>query len=357
MAASCAAGMISCTSEAPAPTSGGTGYETMIVTTGDKAWSQSYSAAIRGRQDIDILPQVSGAIERVCVAEGERVRRGQLLFVIDQVPYRAALNTAEANVEVAEASLATAELSWNSAKELYAKQVISAHQLQTTENSYLTARAQLSQAKAQLVNARNSLSYTEVKSPSDGVVGMLPYRVGALVGPSIPQPLTTVSDNSEMYVYFSMTENQLLALTRQYGGVDEAVRNMPAVQLQLNDGSLYEHAGRIESISGIIDTRTGTAGVRAVFPNAERLLHSGASGCVLIPSAYKDCIVIPQAATVQLQDKHIVYKVVDGRAASAIVQVAPVSDGREYVVTAGLAAGDEIVAAGAGLLREGTQVK
>lgn len=207
------------------------------------------------------------------------------------------------------------------------------------------------------MSARNNLSYTEVKSPSNGVAGMIPYRVGALVSPSMPQPLTTVSDNSDMYVYFSVTENQLLSMTRQYGTMDEALKNMPEVQLQLNDGSMYGQPGRIESVSGVIDRQTGTVGVRAVFPNSSRILHSGASGKVVIPSTYKGCITIPQGATVRLQDKLIVYKVVDGKATSALVSVAEESDGREYIVLDGLKVGDEIISEGAGLVREGVQVK
>ncbi|MBC8601188.1 efflux RND transporter periplasmic adaptor subunit [Parabacteroides acidifaciens] len=332
-------------------------YAIMKVTPTDKELSTAYSATIRGRQDIDIYPQVSGMIEKLCVSEGQKVRRGQVLFIIDQVPYKAALKTAIANVEAAKAGLATAELTYNSAKELYAQKVVSEFNLKTSQNTYLTAKAQLSQAEAQEISARNNLSYTEVKSPSDGVIGMLPYRVGALVGPSIPQPLTTVSDNSEMYVYFSMTENQLLSMTRQYGTMDEALANMPEVELQLNDKSIYDIKGKIESISGVIDRQTGTVGVRAVFPNESRLLHSGASGNVIIPNTYKNSLVIPQGATVRLQDQTIVYKVVDGKAVSTLITIAEVNNGREYIVLDGLKAGDEIVSEGAGLLREGTQVK
>jgi efflux transporter, RND family, MFP subunit len=329
----------------------------MKVEATDKELSTSYSATIRGRQDIDIYPQVSGTIEKLCVTEGQKVRRGQLLFIIDQVPYKAALKTAVANVEAARATLATAALTYNSNKELYAQKVVSEFSLKTAENAYLTAKAQLSQAEAQEISARNNLSYTEVKSPSDGVVGALPYRVGALVSASLPQPLTTVSDNSDMYVYFSMTENQLLALTRQYGSMDEALKNMPQAELRLNDNSVYDKKGTIESISGVIDRQTGTVVARVVFPNESRLLHSGASGTVVVPTTYKNCIVIPQEATVQLQDKTVVYKVVDGKAVSALITVAGINDGREYVVLDGLEVGDEIVSTGAGLLREGTQVK
>ena len=260
-------------------------------------------------------------------------------------------------MEAARAATSTAELTYKSNKELYAQKVVSEFSLKTAENSYLTAKAQLAQAEAKEISARNNLSYTEVKSPSDGVVGALPYRAGALVSASIPYPLTTVSDNSDMYVYFSMTENQLLALTRQYGDMDEALKNMPEVELILNDNSVYQKKGTIESISGVIDRQTGTVVARVVFPNESRLLHSGASGTVVVPSIYKNCIAIPQTATVRMQDKTIVYKVVDGKAVSTLITVAGINDGREYIVLDGLKAGDEIVSEGAGLVREGMQVK
>lgn len=352
--AGCIIVMASC-KQAPQMPVGGN-YPTMKVETTDKDFTTSYSATIRGRQDIDIYPQVSGMIERLCVTEGEKVHRGQLLFVIDQVPYQAALKTALANTESARAALATAELAFNSNKELYAQKVVSQFTLKTSENSYLSAKAGLAQAEAQEINARNNLSYTEVKSPSDGVVGALPYRVGALVGSNIPQPLTTVSDNSDMYIYFSMNENQLLSLTRQYGSMDEALKNMPEVELRLNDNSVYDKKGKIESVSGVIDRKTGTVVARVVFPNEMRLLHSGASGTVIIPSTYANCIVIPQEATFQMQDKTMAYKVVDGKATSTLLTVADVNDGREYVVLSGLNPGDEIISEGAGLVREGTPV-
>ncbi|MGN0048565.1 MAG: efflux RND transporter periplasmic adaptor subunit [Bacteroides sp.] len=353
--AGCTMSLVSC-KQAPQTTNGG-GYSLMKVEKSDRTLAESYSATIRGRQDIDIYPQVSGTIERLCVSEGDVVRRGQVLFIIDQVPYKAALATATANVKAAQAALRTAKLNYDSSKELRAKNVISEANLLTVENSYYTAEAQLAQAEAQEVNARNNLSYTEVKAPSDGVVGALPYRVGALVGPTMPQPLTTVSDNSSMYVYFSMTENQLLALTREHGSMNEALRQMPEVKLVLNDKSSYPQPGRVESISGVIDRQTGTVTARAVFPNEGRLLHSGASGTLKIPTVYSGCVVIPQEATVKLQDKTLVYKVVDGKATSALISVAGINDGREFIVLEGLQEGEEIVAKGAGLVREGTQVK
>lgn len=328
-----------------------------IKAVSDKEIMTSYSASIQGKQDIDIFPQITGYLVKLNVSEGDMVKKGEVLFVIDQVPYKAALETAIADVKVAEANLATAELTYESTKKLFEQKVVSEFNLQTARNSYLTAQAQVAQAKAKEVNARNDLSYTEIKSPSNGVVGKLPYRVGTLVSQGMPDPLTTVSDNSQMYVYFSMTENQLLNLSRQYGSIDKAILDMPMIQLQLNDNSIYEEKGRIESVSGVVDKETGTVVARAVFPNKSNLLFSGLSGNILIPSSYNNCIVIPQGATVQLQDKIIVYKVIDGKAKSVLISVAPVNDGREYIVLDGLKEGDEIIADGAGMVREGTQVK
>ena len=332
-------------------------YAVLQVQPSDKVISTTYSATIRGRQDIDIYPQVSGFITKLCVEEGQAVRRGQVLFVIDQVPYLAALQTAEANVEAATASLSTAKLTYDSKKELRARNVVSDFDLKTSENAWLSAKAQLAQMKAQELSARNNLSYTEVKSPCDGVVGTLPYRVGALVSASLPQPLTTVSDNSDMYVYFSMTENQVLALTRQYGSKAEALKEMPDVELMLNDQSVYEEKGKIETISGMVDRNTGTVSLRAVFPNEKGLLYSGTSGNVVLPVAKTGSLVIPQSTTFEIQDKVYVYKIVDGKAQSAPVSVTRVNGGREYIVDEGLLAGDVIVAEGVGLLREGTPIK
>lgn len=332
-------------------------YAMLEISTTDRVIPSSYSATIRGRQDIDIYPQVGGTIAKLCVTEGQTVAQGQTLFIIDQVPYKAALQTAEANVAAAKAGVATAQLVYDSKKELYAKNVVSKFDLSTAENNLLTAKAQLAQAEAQRVNAANSLSYTVVKAPANGVVGTLPYRVGALVSAAMPKPLTTVSDNSVMYVYFSMNEKQLLELAREYGSIDATIKQMPDVELKLSDGTIYSEKGRVESISGVIETSTGTVSLRAAFPNKGGLLHSGGSGNVVIPNTYKDCIVIPQIATFELQDRVFVFKNVDGLAKSFPISVEKINNGKEYVVTAGLTAGDVIVAEGAALLREGTPIQ
>ncbi len=348
----CCAAAVGCV-EAPVA-AGPEHYAVQTVAISDREIPVYYSATVRGRQDIDIYPQISGTVSELCITEGQQVDEGQTLFIIDQVPYKAALQTAEANVAAAKAGVSTAKLVRDSKKQLFRRKVVSQFDLSSAQNQLLTAEAQLAQAEAQRVSAANNLSYTVVKAPSKGVVGTLPFRVGALVGPSAK--LTTVSDNSEMYIYFSMTENQLLNLTRRYGSTAATLQNMPDVQLQLSDGSLYEHSGRVESISGVIDASTGSVQLRAAFPNKNGLLHSGGSGNIILPSVYKDCVVIPQTATFEIQDKVYVYKVIDGKASSAMIDVEKVTNGREYIVRSGLEPGETIVAEGVGLLREGTPI-
>lgn len=332
-------------------------YPILSVSTSNETLDKSYSATIRGRQDIDIYPQISGKITSVRVKEGEVVRKGQTLFVIDRVPYEAALRVAEANLAAAKVGVESAELEYNSTKELFENDVVSSYELQQSLNSLHSAQATLAQMEAQQIDAANNLSYTEVTSPSNGVVGTIPYREGALVSASMATPLTTVSDNSEMYVYFSMDENSLLDMLQQYGSVEKALAQMPDVQLQLSNGSIYNHTGRVESISGVISQTTGTVSLRAIFANPDRLLHSGANGSILFPEHYDNVITIPQESTFELQDKVLVYKVEDGVTRSTQITVSPISDGRKYIVTGGLEVGDQIIAAGAGLLKDGMPVK
>ncbi len=315
-----------------------------------------YPATIRGRQDIEIYPQVSGKITRVSVIEGQRVYKGQTLFIIDQIPYQAALQTAVANVKAAKANVSTAQLTYDGKKELFDQKVISQFELSTAGNALLTAKAQQAQAEAQEVNARNNLSYTVVTSPADGVVGTIPYREGALVGPTSTQPLTTVSDNSVMYVYFSMPESRLLSLVRRYGSVEEALQQMPSVDLRLNDGTVYDRQGRVESISGVLDLQTGTASFRAAFPNPTGLLHSGGAGNVLITEKLDSALTIPQAATYELQDKVFAYRVIDGKTKSTPIEVTPLNGRKLYIVRSGLSAGETIVAEGVGLLQDGVAI-
>ena len=332
-------------------------YKTMKVEREDVTIESKYSASIRGRQDVSIIPQVAGTIHQICVTEGQHVSAGQTLFLIDQVPFEAALRTAEASLEAAKAAEATASLNYEAKKKLRSENVISDFDLQTSYNSLLSAKAQVSQCNAQVVNARNNLSYTVVKSPSNGVVGELPYKKGALVSSAIATPLTTVSDIHQMHVYFSMTESQLLSMVRESGSLDKAIENMPALRLRLVDGSEYDIPGKVESASAVIDRTTGTIQLRAVFDNPNGMLHSGSSGTVIIPVELKDQFVIPAKATVQLQDRFRVWDVdKDGIAHGILVSLRPERLGDKVIVTEGLTAGQEIVAEGAGMVKEGQDV-
>lgn len=331
-------------------------YPTLTITLADKELSLAYAATIRGRQHVDVRPQVSGCITQICIAEGAAVRKGQTLFIIDQVPYQAALATAEASVKSAEAALSTARMNTEAKEKLHERKVVSDFDLRTTRNAELEAEAALALVKAEEVNARNNLSYTVVKSPVDGVAGMIPYRVGALVSSSITDPLVTVSDDSEVYAYFSMSENKILDWLMSAPTLSAVIDSMPPVSLVLSNGATYGEQGRIDAISGTIDIKTGGVSVRAVYPNTRRLLRNGSAASVVVPVVRRNAIVIPQKATYELQNKVFAYKVVDGRAVSVPITVEEISDGKEYIVTDGLQPGDVIIAEGAGLVKEGAVV-
>lgn len=334
-----------------------TAYKTLTVRLEDRTLLTPYTARLQGRQEVEVRPQVSGLITRICIGEGEKVRRGQLLFVIDQVPYKAALAEAEANVQSATAKLATAKLNLESTTMLREQGVVQDYDLSTARNELAAAEAVLAQARAQRTNARNNLSYTEVRSPVDGVAGMIAYRVGALVSSSIAEPLVTVSDDSRMHAYFSLTESQVLDLIQQYGSLDDFIRQMPAVTLRMSNGKPYAEPGHIAAVSGIVTAGTGAVTLRADFPNAQGLLRGGGSATVIVPTPCKQCIVIPQGATYELQDRLFVYRVVKGKTVSTPVTVFRLNNGTEYIVQSGLKAGETIIAEGAGLVKEGATVR
>ena len=328
----------------------------MVVSSQPIEFEETYSASIRGLQDVDIIPQVSGRIIRLCVKEGEQVKTGQVLAVIDQAPYQAALRIAIANVSAAQAKVETARIELNGKQSLFDEKVISDYELSVAQNQLVVAQAELEQAKAQEANARNDLSYTEIKSPSNGVIGTLPYRIGALVGPTIEQPFTVVSDNSEMYAYFSVSENKLRQLRAQYGSIDKMISRMPEVGLQLNDGTLYGQKGHIETVSGIVNPTTGAVQIKALFPNPDRELLSGTIGNVILQGVNTDAILVPMSATVELQDKIIAYRLKNGKAEAAYLTVDRLNDGNHFVVKQGLSIGDTIIAEGVGQVKEGMNV-
>ena len=331
-------------------------YQTMVVGQKDMVLERQYSARLTGKQIVEVRPQVSGCITRILTGEGEAVKKGQTLFVIDQVPYSAALEVAVAARKSAEARLATAQMNYDNERLLQEGRVVADMSVQTMQNALLEAQAALAQAKAQEVNARNNLSYTEVKSPVSGVASMIPWHVGSLVSSSIAEPLVTVADDSEVYVYFSISESQALDLVTQYGSIEKFIAEAPMVSLRMNNGQLYGEQGRISAVSGTVDDKTGAVALRATFPNAGGLLHHGGSGTVVVPTHRKDCIVIPQEATYELQNRMFVYKVVNGKTKATPITLYPQNNGKEYIVDEGLQVGDTIIAEGAGLLKEGIEI-
>ena len=333
-------------------------YAVATLSSSDAELKSSYPAVIKGKQDIEIRPQISGFITRLCVDEGSVVRKGQVLFVIDAVQYEEAVNIARAAVNVAKANVATAQLTAENKRELAKSNIIGSYDLQTAENSLVSAKASLAQVNAQLVSAQKNLSYTRVTSPSNGVVGSIPFRVGSLVSPSGATPLTTVSDISEMYAYFSLTERQLLGLTANGNSSKEILKKMPAIELKMIDGNIYGETGKVETMSGVIDQTTGSVSLRAKFPNKHQTLRSGGSGSVLIPYKMNNCIIIPQKATYEVQDKKFAY-VVDSKSTvkNTPIEIFTLDDGQNYVVTSGLKAGDKIVIEGVGTLKDGMKIK
>lgn len=316
-----------------------------------------YPATIKGLQDIEIRPQVSGFIVKLCVDEGATVRKGQALFEIDPTQYKAAYDQAKAGVESAEANLKTVAETEANKKMLHEQGIISDFEYQTAVNNLLTAKANAAQAKAAYAAAKQNLGFCTVKSPSDGVIGTFPYRVGALVSPSVAEPLTTVSQIGDMYVYFSMTEKQLLDLTRAGGTLKEQLEKMPAVQLQLADGTLYADSGKIDAVSGVIDQTTGSVSMRAIFPNKQNILRSGGMANVVFPYTMENVILIPQTATQEIQDKKFVYVLqVDSTLKHTEVKISNLNDGKNYIVTGGLNAGDKIVVEGVQNLQDGQKI-
>ena len=318
----------------------------------------TYPATIKGVQDVEIRPKVSGFITKLCVKEGQQVKAGQLLFVIDNVTYAAAVRQARAAVNAAKAQLNTARLTYNNSQKLFKNNVIGSYELQSSKNAMESAAAQLAQAEAAYVSAKQNLDFCFVSSPANGVVGDLPYRVGALVSASSQQPLTTVSNNSTMQVYFSMTEKDLLDMTKTAGGINAAISSYPAVKLQLADGSIYNHPGKVATVSGVIDPTTGSVSMRADFPNPERVLKSGASGSIVVPHTATSAVIVPQDAVVEVQDKHFVYVVgKDNKGKYTPVEINSQNDGKNYIITSGLHIGDRFVVNGVSSLQDGMEIK
>ena len=340
--------------QAPAPS-----IATVTLETTNSQLENTFPATIKGKTDIDIRPQVTGFITKVHVDEGQTVKKGQVLFTLDQVQFNAAVDQAEAAVNAARTSVNTAQLTADTKRQLLDKNIISEYEWQLADNQLQTAKAQLAQAQAQLINARKNLAYTVVTAPSDGVVGTIPNREGSLASPSSAQPLTTVSDNSQVYAYVSLTEKDLLQLSDNgMRSLKSAIDSMPAVQLRLADGVIYPIEGKVATVSGVIDNNTGSASVRALFNNPNGLLRSGSTGQIIIPESKTDVILIPQKATFELQDRRFVYVVNDSnKVVSTPITIEANNDGKNFVVTSGLQPGQRIAIEGVGTtLRDGLTI-
>ncbi len=305
----------------------------------------TYPATIKGIQDVDVRPKVSGFITKIFVHEGQRVSAGEVMFTIDSQTYQAAVRQAQAGVNTATAQLNTARLTYENNKKLFDKHVIGQYELSSAQNTYATAQASLAQAQAALTSAKEQLSWCTVKAPASGVVGSLPYKVGTLASASTA--LTTVSDISTVEVFFSLSEADMLAMTKTSGSTSAAIQSFPAVKLQLADGTIYNHSGKVVKMSGVIDASTGSYSLIAHFANPEKLLKSGGAGQIVVPSINSNAIVVPQAAVSTVQDKYFVYKLVDGNKVKYTeITVDPQNDGKNFVVKSGLNVGDRYVSIG-----------
>ena len=337
--------LMSCGGGGGRPTFGDNEYPIETVSESSAALQSTYPATINGIQDVEIRPKVSGFITQINVTEGQTVSAGQVLFVIDNETYQAQVRQAQATVNTAQTAVNTAKLTFDNTKKLHASKVVGDYELQTAENSFLSAQAQLAQAQATLASAKENLSFCYVKSPAAGVVGTLPYKKGALVSAS--NVLTHVSDISKMEVYFSLTEKDMLSLSQSEGGLRAAIDAFPPVKLQLTDGSVYAHEGKVVAVSGVIDKTTGSVQVKAHFPNPEKLLKSGGSGSIIIPRSADAAIVIPQRVVMEVQNKKFVYLLKDSnKVAYTEITVDPQNDGVNYIVTSGLKVGDKSVSNG-----------
>ncbi|MDR1602930.1 MAG: efflux RND transporter periplasmic adaptor subunit [Tannerella sp.] len=331
-------------------------YTTTIVSTGSAELTTVCPATIRGREDIEIRPRIDGFIENIYIDEGSAVKQGQVLFKINSPQAEQAVTTARAAVTSAEAQLATAELNVSRMTPLAEKGIISAVQLEAYRHAYNAAMAACEQAKAQLTNAEATLSWTSVTSPVDGHVGAVPYRRGSLVNSQ--NVLTTVANTKTVFAYFSLNEKELAEFLGRLEGNTQAekLKHAPEITLTLADGTVYPCRGRIETITGVVNVSTGSASLRAEFPNEEGMLRSGTSGKVSIPAAYGNVILIPQRATFAQQEKLLVYVVEDGTALQRILSVTPTPDGQTYLVHSGLSAGERIVTGGVATLSNGAKI-
>lgn len=335
-------------------------YPVMTLQLQSAKLSKDYPVTLRGQQTVEIRSKITGYIEQIYVDEGAYVTKGQLLFRLNDNDLKAVVRSAEAQVKVAEADVYSAQINLEKNRPLVDKSIISKFELESAESTVKAKEAQLAQTRANLENARANLQYALITSPASGTIGTFPYRVGSLVSSTSADPLTTISNTVKMYAYFSMNEKEFLELASSLKGknIQEKFTRLPDVLLLLADNSVYAHPGRIETASGLVDSKTGAVNIRADFPNPEGLLRSGGSGLVRIPHQVDSVIVIPQKATYELQGKHFVYILgSDNKVKSTEIDVLTGNLKETCVVSNGLHVGDKVVLEGIESLRNDVEIK
>ena len=325
--------------------------------------TSSYPATLEGVQTVEIRPRVQGYITAMPVDEGDVVEKGEVLFQLNSEQYEQEVRSGKADVEAAKAAVNTAEDEVQRYQKLVDKDVVSNYQLQTAKNNLQSQKAALAQAEAALENARVNLSYTTIKSPTNGVMGSIPYRIGSLVNSTIAKPLTVISNISDMYAYFSMSERELLEMAQSVadeGGnktLQQRISDMPEVNLILPDNTKYNHQGTLRLASGLINTGTGSASFRATFRNPQQILRSGGSASVQIPFQQDSAIVVPKKSTFEIQNKRFVYTVTDSNTIeSTEISVLPISTKQLFVVESGVSQGDHIVSSGTQQLQDDAEI-
>ena len=338
-------GLTSCELDMPKQVQ--TSYETMTIEKQDITVPIKFSAKMKGKTDVTISPQVSGQLMKIAVTEGQLVKKGQLLFVIDQRNAQLELEAAQANLQAALAAENSAKLEYESNKNLFDKGIVSRYMLDNAENSYKQAQAAVAQQRASVNRYKVNLGYCTITAPVEGLIGEIPVRTGDQVSPGTK--LTVVSGNT------NMEESVTAGVTRE----DKAkhLAALPDVIFVMKNGTEYPHKGRITSLTGVVDVATGSLGAKATFPNPEGLLFSGIQGTVVMPFDEKNLIVVPQVAVVKLLNKQQVYLVKADSTATAIeVTTEDVGNGKDYIITSGLKVGDKIVTVGANNVTEGQKV-
>ncbi|MFY0255441.1 efflux RND transporter periplasmic adaptor subunit [Chitinophaga sp. 30R24] len=330
-------------------------YPVIVIKTQHAVIYSDYPATIQGLQNIEIRPKIDGYVEAIYTDEGATVKKGQLLFRINAPQYEQNVNTAKANIKIAVADVNAAQMQVNKVKPLVDKDIVSAYELEAAVYTLQSKQAALAQAQAALINAQTNLSYTTIYSPANGVVGVLPYKIGSLIGSTTANPLTTVSNISQIYAYFSINEKQGLDffLSSKGATMQEKLTTLPPVTLVLANGVILPKKGRVETASGLINPQTGALNMRATFDNPDGLVRSGSSALVRIPRTLDNALLVPQKATYQIQGKLFVYVVdANNKVKSVDIGSNASAAGQSFVVQQGIKTGDKIIVDGISNLKE-----